>query len=69
MFENGVEGVKPLPNKKVPRMFKDKANGEFITEFVGLRSKLYSYKIDEKETKKCKGIKKSVRNNLKFSKF
>jgi len=32
-----------------------------MTEFVGLRAKLYSYKmLDNKETKKCKGIKKSV---------
>ena len=42
-------------------MMKDELGGKIMTEFVGLRAKLYSYKmLDEKETKKCKGIKKSV---------
>ena len=40
---------------------KDEAGGKIIEEFVGLRAKLYSYKMfDGKEEKKCKGIKKSV---------
>ena len=48
-------------NKKVLGMFKDEVNGDIIDEFVGLRAKLYSYKMFEgKESKKCKGIKKSV---------
>ena len=42
-------------------MFKDEAGGKQITEFVGLRAKLYSYKMDEgEEEKKCKGMKKLV---------
>ena len=42
-------------------MFKDEVNGKVIDEFVGLRAKLYSYKMFEgKESKKCKGVKKSV---------
>ena len=42
-------------------MMKDEAGGKIIEEFVGLRSKLYSYKMFEgKEEKKCKGIKKVV---------
>ena len=45
-------------------MFKDEAGGKIIDEFVGLRSKLYSFKMFEgKESKKCKGIKKLVVNN------
>ena len=40
-------------------MFKDEAGGKVIDEFVGLRAKLYSYKMFEGE-KKCKGVKKSV---------
>ena len=48
-------------NKKVLGMFKDEVNGDIIDEFVGLRAKLYSYKMFEgEESKKCKGIKKSV---------
>jgi len=40
---------------------KDEFGGKIMTEFVGLIAKLYSYKmLDEKETKKWKGIKKSV---------
>ena len=38
---------------------KDKAAGEVIYEFVGLRAKLYKMFKGEEE-KKCKGIKKSV---------
>ena len=45
-------------------MFKDEAGGLVITEFVGLRAKLYSFKMaiadGYKEEKKCKGIKKGV---------
>ena len=42
-------------------MFKDEAAGKQIEEFVGLRAKLYSYKMfDGDEHKKCKGVKKSV---------
>ena len=50
-------------NKKVIGMFKDEACGKQIEEFVGLRAKLYSYKIAGKEEKKCKGIKKVVVKN------
>ena len=34
--------------------------GKIMLEFVGLRSKMYAYKVfeDEKETKKIKGIKR-----------
>ncbi|PFX14418.1 hypothetical protein AWC38_SpisGene21422 [Stylophora pistillata] len=48
-------------NKIVLGMIKDEAGGKIIEESVGLRAKLYSYKILEgKEEKKCKGIKKTV---------
>ena len=42
-------------------MFKDEAGGKIISEFVGLRAKLYAYKMHEgKEEKRCKGVKKAV---------
>ena len=42
-------------------MFKDEVGGKIIDEFVGLRAKLYSYKmLAGEESKKCKGVKKSV---------
>ena len=48
-------------NKKVLGMFKDEVAGKVIDEFVGLRAKLYSYKMLEgPESKKCKGVKKPV---------
>ena len=48
-------------NKKVIGMFKDEVGGDIIDEFVGLRAKLHSYKMFEgEESKKCKGVKKSV---------
>ena len=42
-------------------MFKDEAGGKQIVEFVGLRAKLYSYKmLAGSEDKKCKGVTKNV---------
>ena len=58
---NHPSGIPTGCNKKVLGMFKDEAGGKIIDEFVGLRAKLYSYKMFEgKESKKCKGVKKSV---------
>ena len=48
-------------NKKVIGKFKDEAAGMPITEFVGLRSKMYSYTKDNRTgSKTAKGIKKIV---------
>ena len=59
--EGHPSGIPTGVNKKVLGMFKDEAAGKNIMEFVGLRAKLYSYKMEEgKENKKCKGIKKAV---------
>lgn len=45
-------------NKKVIRKFKDEAAGIPITEFKGLKSKMYSYiKDNQKYEKTAKGIK------------
>ena len=54
-------GILTGVNKKVIGMFKDEVAGRQITHFVGLRPKLYSFKVEgEKANKKCKGIKKNV---------
>ena len=59
--ENHPSKIPTGINKKVLGMFKDEAAGKTIKEFVGLRAKLYSYKMDEgEENKRCKGIKKAV---------
>ena len=51
-------------NERVIGMMKDEAEGRIITEFVGLRSKLYAYKTQGSgENKKCKGVKKVVVKN------
>ena len=58
---NHPSGIPSGFNEKVLGMFKDEVGGKVIDEFVGLRAKLYSYKMFEgEETKKCKGVKKSV---------
>ena len=54
-------GIQTGLNKKVIGMFKDEVAGRQITHFVGLRSKMYSFKIEESNiVKKLKGIKKTV---------
>ena len=54
-------GILTGVNKKVIGMFKDEASGKQIAEFVGLRAKLYSYRVEDLyEEKKCKGVKKAV---------
>ena len=65
-------GIRSGVNKKVVGMFKDEAGGKIMEEFVGLRAKLYSYKMyeDGKEEKKCKGVKRSVvKNNISFDDY
>jgi len=47
-------------NKKVIGKFKDEASGKPILEFIGLKSKMYSYKTETKENKTAKGVKKNV---------
>ena len=54
-------GILTGVNKKVIGVFKDEVAGRQITHFVGLRPKLYSFKVEESNTaKKCKGVKKAV---------
>ena len=52
-------------------MMKDEVGGKQITDFVGLRSKLYAYAIEnDDESKKCKGVKKKVvKNCITFDQY
>ena len=51
-------------NEKVIGKFKDEASGKQITNFVGLNSKLYCFKVEEEgEILKAKGVKKNVIKN------
>ena len=53
---NHPSGIKTGLNSKVLEMFKDEADGKQIVEFVGLRAKLYSYKMpDASENKNVRG--------------
>ena len=68
--DNHPSGIKKGINKKVIAKFKDEAAWKQITHFVGLRAKLYSYKLEDKEELKCKSIKKNViRNTLSFDDY
>ena len=58
--KNHPSGIKTGCNKKVIGMMKDECGGEQILEFVGLRAKTYSYKLNEREEKKAKGVKKVI---------
>ena len=60
---SGHEPNRPLPigsNKKVIGLMKDELGGKIMKEFVRLRPKMYSYRVEKDEPKKCKGIKKCV---------
>ena len=57
-------------NKKVIGKTKDEDKGRIISEFVGLKSKMYSLvTIDNKEIKKGKGVKKNVVKNTRHKEY
>ena len=60
---SGSVPERPLPigkNKKVIGLMKDELGGKIMKEFISLRPKMYSYRVEESEPKKCKGITKCV---------
>ena len=50
-YENHPSGIKTGVNEKVIGKFKDEAAGNQITHFVGLRPKLYTFKVEMKYEK------------------
>ena len=60
-----------LQNKKVPGVFKDEMLGKRMTEFIALRSKVYSYRTEgEEDVRKAKGVcRATIRNHLQFEDY
>ena len=55
-------GIPVGVNNKIIGKFKDECGGKSMTGFVGLRPKLYAYKMDDgATTKRAKGVAKTVR--------
>ncbi|XP_024875611.1 uncharacterized protein LOC112457000 [Temnothorax curvispinosus] len=51
----------PRVNSKIPGLMKDENDGAVMTEFVGLRAKMYVWRVEGKsDTKKIKGVKRNV---------
>ena len=70
---SGYVSDRPLPvekNKKVIGLMKDELGGRVMKEFIGLRPKMYCYKVEDFELKKCKGIKKCVvKKTMRFEDY
>ena len=66
-----IEKFQDSENKKVVGKFKDETQGIPICEFIGLRSKRYSIKLDDHSEKKtAKGIVRNViENHLKHAQY
>ena len=66
-----LEQFKKSKNKKVVGKFKDETQGIQICEFIGLRSKIYSIKLDDDSEKKtAKGIVRNViKKHLKHEQY
>ena len=65
------QGSNQVLIKKVIGKFKDETAGKQMTHFVGLRPKLYTFKVEDKgETRKAKGVKKNViKKSLSFEDY
>ena len=59
-YDHHPSGIKTGVNKKVIGKFKDEVGGNQITHFVGLRPKLYTFKVETKYKKDEKGKVKFI---------
>lgn len=61
-------------NAKRIGSMKDEVDGKRITEFIGLRPKLYAYQVEEKDTttstkKRAKGVRKAALRKITFEDY
>ena len=56
-------------NKKIMGRMKSETNEGCISEFCGLRSKMYAFKCENTESKRAKGIKLSAQKNLRLEDY
>ncbi|XP_051162409.1 uncharacterized protein LOC127282278 [Leptopilina boulardi] len=72
-FDYPIDNVYGMPqvNKKVLGLMKDECSGKIITEFVGLRSKMYSVRVNGIDhVKKAKGLKSNIiKKTITFNDF
>lgn len=59
----------PRVNKKVIALMKDENNGLLMTEFIGLRSKMYAYKVQNKVSKRAKGVTGAALKTITFDDY
>ncbi|XP_015115958.1 uncharacterized protein LOC107040393 [Diachasma alloeum] len=65
--ERNVYGI-PRVNKKMVGLMNDECGGKIMTDFIGLRAKLYTFKVmgEVKEKKRAKGVKGSTLRTITF---
>ena len=56
-------------DEKVIGKMKDESKGKIKDEFVGLKSKMHSMNVDDKENKTGKGINHNVVKNTKHEEY
>ncbi|KAF4530493.1 hypothetical protein B566_EDAN018469 [Ephemera danica] len=57
-------------NHKVLGKMKDETHGQPISHFVGLRAKMYSFKVGTKEVKRAKGVKRvALKKKITFKDY
>lgn len=66
--DNNIYGM-PQANAKIPGYFKDEMGGDIISEFVGLRAKLYCIQSETATIKKAKGVTKPITKKLDLKQY
>ncbi|CAK1598078.1 unnamed protein product [Parnassius mnemosyne] len=59
----------PKLNKKKLGFFKDENNGKIMKEFVGLRSKMYAFNLENKTIAKAKGVNKCITKKMTMNSY